>query len=600
METEDQFSQTPDPGHSPQPRAKKFKLPIIAVLGAILITLTAMADFDYWLKENSGRNQSGTTQNSGISQNPNDSSRQTSTSTADQSNSSDNASGCDVHTPATRQLSGQIAWSEAQVIAPLDIFSHDSDGSGFVEQNSKFYRVGGVVSGSYSGWEVILADIAVEGPVLYPNYYRFLRQGGKLALLGKYSPEFNDWDGLDHSKITLDNAYYVSDLDYPETFQGATNRENFQLDKYATFKFCSAGLTKLFHHPVLGDVYSTAPQNSEGRAGLAKNRSSYGFYAASPDGTAKVYMFIVDFQGPDNVPKITWSDGSENTVEYTFTDVGGCGSTNYLSVMTADKLEAQTDLAEAGTNIFGDNIYVLKNQNHSLLKDIYDNQYYVYQGEKISFGEFTENRPVFFWHDPFGRLVKFQNNKFVPLAECGKPVIYLYPEKTRAISVKLAPVGGLSFTEPAYGQGWNIVANPAGELINQTDGKVYPYLFWEGRGGLYQTSDKGFVVERQKVHEFLVEKLAKLGLNAKESADFVEFWEPRMQGAPYYFVTFYGNSVMDYLAPLTITPAPDTVIRVLMDFTPLAGPREAEGYEIQTPARRGFTVVEWGGVLRSR
>jgi hypothetical protein len=35
-----------------------------------------------------------------------------------------------------------------------------------------------------------------------------------------------------------------------------------------------------------------------------------------------------------------------------------------------------------------------------------------------------------------------------------------------------------------------------------------------------------------------------------------------------------------------------------MDFTPLEKPIKAKGYEIKTPERKGFTVVEWGGVLR--
>ncbi|MDD5051065.1 MAG: hypothetical protein PHV93_05025, partial [Candidatus Pacebacteria bacterium] len=89
-----------------------------------------------------------------------------------------------------------------------------------------------------------------------------------------------------------------------------------------------------------------------------------------------------------------------------------------------------------------------------------------------------------------------------------------------------------------------------------------------------------------------------LGLNDKERADFIEFWEPRMTGAPYFFVTFLGTQAMNKLAPLTITPKPDTIIRVLMDFTPLQKPIEVSSLVIHTPVRKGFTVFEWGGVLR--
>jgi hypothetical protein len=194
-------------------------------------------------------------------------------------------------------------------------------------------------------------------------------------------------------------------------------------------------------------------------------------------------------------------------------------------------------------------------------------------------------------------LIQFKNKKFiVSAAECGKPVIYLYPEKTSAVNVKIDPVGGFTYTEPAYNLGWNVIAKPNGQLTNQLDCKIYPYLFWEGHGGLYQTPGKGFVVADGNVHSFLVEKLSELGLNQKESADFMEYWEPYLAGSPYYFITFMGKGVMDRIAPLTINPKPDTVIRVLMDFKKLDQPIKVEGYRIQTPVRRGFTVVEWGGV----
>lgn len=153
-------------------------------------------------------------------------------------------------------------------------------------------------------------------------------------------------------------------------------------------------------------------------------------------------------------------------------------------------------------------------------------------------------------------------------------------------------------TDPEYRSGWEVEADPMSNLKDLFTGRMYPYLFWEGYGGLYRDPEKGFVVKAEDVHGFLIEKLAKLGLNQKETADFMEFWEPRMTGSPYFFVSFWGNSEMDKLAPLEVTPSPDTIIRVLMDFRPLAKPIQVEGYSIRTPERKGFTVVEWGGVLR--
>ena len=46
---------------------------------------------------------------------------------------------------------------------------------------------------------------------------------------------------------------------------------------------------------------------------------------------------------------------------------------------------------------------------------------------------------------------------------------------------------------------------------------------------------------------------------------------------------------------LNITPQPDTVIRVMMDFKASNRYVKMIPQEIQTPERVGFTVVEWGG-----
>lgn len=582
---------------------KRTALPVwaAAVIVAAVLLAGAAAGYWYWVK--SAQPQShGQDQPADKTADQNNADDANATTTPATSEATTTAETCKTYTPATRQLSGAIAWSASAPIGAMDIFKTvpGQDASGYIRTNSEFYKVGSVASGSYSGYEVILADIALEGPAFYPNYYRFFRQGGKVVMLGKYSPELNEWDGLDYSKITVDKNYSVSDLDYPKTFRGENNRENFELDQYATFTFCGDGLTKLFHHAILGDVYTSSTQSRKIGTGLAKNEGSYGFYLASPDGTAKVYKLVIDFVGHDNVPKITWADGSKNTTEYIYTDIGGCGSFNYLSVMAPDRVNPAKDLVEVGVNSLGDKIYGLSDSNHVLLKDVYDNQYEVYQGEKISYEQFVKSHPVFFWSDPFGRLVKFQNNKFIPQAECGKPVIYLYPQTATKVSVKLDPQGGFTASEPAYHNGWSVMARPDGQLTEVKSGTVYPYLFWEGRGAVYQQPKKGFVVTINQVEGFLREKLTALGLNEKERADFIEFWLPRMQGAPYYFVTFLGNAAMDAIAPMQVTPKPDTVIRVLMDFSPLEKPIPVEGFKIQTPERTGFTVVEWGGVLRGK
>jgi len=58
-----------------------------------------------------------------------------------------------------------------------------------------------------------------------------------------------------------------------------------------------------------------------------------------------------------------------------------------------------------------------------------------------------------------------------------------------------------------------------------------------------------------------------------------------------------GQKEIDDVAPLSISPKPDTIIRVLMDYQGLDEYKNIIEQKIITPERKGFIVVEWGGVL---
>ena len=154
-------------------------------------------------------------------------------------------------------------------------------------------------------------------------------------------------------------------------------------------------------------------------------------------------------------------------------------------------------------------------------------------------------------------------------------------------------------TEPLWNDGWRVTAEPDGTLTNRDDGEIYPYIFWEGHGGLYTEPENFWVVERSRVEPFLRATLHRIGLNRQERADFLEFWLPRMEAAPWYKIGFHGTQVMDSVAPMTLSETPDSILRVLMDYTELDAPIEANPPEyVPHFERSGFTVVEWGGVLK--
>jgi hypothetical protein len=179
----------------------------------------------------------------------------------------------------------------------------------------------------------------------------------------------------------------------------------------------------------------------------------------------------------------------------------------------------------------------------------------------------------------------------IPLA---KPVIYLYPESETDVEVRLELDGKLDFTYPAYDDGWRLTAYPDGRLINHADSGEYSYLFWEGYGYYDFDMSAGFVVAGCDTAGFLREKLAFLGLRPNEYNDFIVYWAPKMQPNAYNLITFQKDAYTDS-AKLDIYPAPDSVLRVFMAYTPLDKPLIVPEQELESFERVGFTVVEWGG-----
>lgn len=178
-----------------------------------------------------------------------------------------------------------------------------------------------------------------------------------------------------------------------------------------------------------------------------------------------------------------------------------------------------------------------------------------------------------------------------------KPVIYLYPKQETKVSVTLNYKGTLTHTWPVYQNGWQVTAQPDGTLMDG-NGHRYPYLFWEGLSNTEYDMSQGFCVKGSNSEMFLQESLFRLGLNAAESAEFMAFWLPYLEHNPYNLIAFQGTPYLEG-AELSISPKPDTIIRVFMAFTPLQEPIEIPPQDLIPPERFGFTVVEWGGAFVS-
>jgi hypothetical protein len=104
----------------------------------------------------------------------------------------------------------------------------------------------------------------------------------------------------------------------------------------------------------------------------------------------------------------------------------------------------------------------------------------------------------------------------------------------------------------------------------------------------------GFVVAGKDTAAFLRKTLKEFGLTPKEYNEFIVYWLPKMENNEYNLVHFAGKEYTD-IAPLTIEPKPDSLLRVFMVFKPIDAMIDIPPQKIASFTRKGFTVIEWGG-----
>lgn len=175
-----------------------------------------------------------------------------------------------------------------------------------------------------------------------------------------------------------------------------------------------------------------------------------------------------------------------------------------------------------------------------------------------------------------------------------KPAIYLYPEKTTSVKVDLNIKGTITESIPKYETGWDVMVTPDGKI----NGK-YDYLFYEAQlDEKVKLPDEGWIVPYCNLKSWFDEYLPQMGLNEREIKDFKNYWLKTLAPAKYYIIRMLDTEFLDKNLKLIITPQPQTVIRVILYFEAVDNYRDIRPPRLQHPERKGFTVVEWGGIFK--
>ena len=201
----------------------------------------------------------------------------------------------------------------------------------------------------------------------------------------------------------------------------------------------------------------------------------------------------------------------------------------------------------------------------------------------------------------------------LPGTTAAKPVIYLYPRRLFRLpggKIEAGEIADLTVLDLNWPHaidstlffsrgrstpfdGWTVTAAPDGTLTDR-EGRAYYCLFWEGISSQNWDFSQGFCVRGANTAAFLEEALSQLGLTDREANEFLIYWLPKLEGNAWNLLSFQGTAYTDH-ARLTMSPQPDTVLRVFLAWKALEEPVDVEPQILTAPDRQGFTLVEWGG-----
>jgi len=176
-----------------------------------------------------------------------------------------------------------------------------------------------------------------------------------------------------------------------------------------------------------------------------------------------------------------------------------------------------------------------------------------------------------------------------------KPILYLYPESTMNISIKLQNESLLKTTYPKYVNGWNVIVEKDGTITDQNNNKYYA-LYWDEKNQNTIDFEEGFYVTKDNAIEFLETTLTKIGLNYKEKNEFIMYWLPILEQNEQSIVYYELTEEREQNNKLLIEPIPDSLLRIVIHIKKVNQATPIKEQELDTFERNGFVAVEWGGI----
>lgn len=417
----------------------------------------------------------------------------------------------------------------------------------------------------------------------------------------KYDPKFDPPSTFYAENVTIDTHTHYDSLTIPDRIDLGNG---YSVQKQTQFASIGSTLYENSTGQLVKQLGSSAIIKVQ-RADSSTKLTSYGYLMRLPFGSFTGLQFETL---ETNIKDYTWQKGAsaDDTIHAI---AQGCGGVT-TSITYIDAAN-DADFQPVGTTPSGLTVHEAKDPNYTYVVKAYSefhDQYAGYQPTtdtdkklaQTTQTEFVNQHAVIFYKNKLGQWEVYVREAYSVGGGCAKPVVYLYPTSNTKVNVRVG--ADVKVSDPIYNPltGWsNVLAKPNGQLT--VNNKQYDSLFWEGPGwGVYPSITSGTVVSHSQVAGTIRSQLAQQGLTQKESDDFMAYWQSKIPNAPYVRLTWFNTAQLELLAPLYITPKPNTSIRVFLDMAGLERPISLPAQQLQSTPRNGFTVVEWGGLAKTR
>ncbi|UWX57311.1 hypothetical protein NY406_08855 [Chlorobaculum sp. MV4-Y] len=255
----------------------------------------------------------------------------------------------------------------------------------------------------------------------------------------------------------------------------------------------------------------------------------------------------------------------------------GMGSAGFFELSAL--LSGENGFTQTKPVLLGENIRIEEfSASSSMWQPEELNIVYLGHQESDSHANPTGQKRARYFLDDDGQL----SNDFSHIQIVKKPALYLYPVRTAKIEVRLSPEGKLIRTIPDYNNRWRVTV--------QKDGMIdsgYHYLFYEvALDKKIELPRHGWSVRYDNLSGWFDTNLREMGLNQAEAEDMKEYWLKNLPESPCYTIKLIEPDVVNKRLGLKIQPKPDSLLRVLLNFTPTENPKKSRRQSSPASAER--------------